>query len=271
MATPERASADRAVPADRAVADSAPADQPQAVPLPLGDPRLRVVSAETEWTLRKHNADRLSAYFRKRRFGHITVLIRAIAGRKGSCRIIDVGGREEYWTPVLGDLRLCNAHVTIVNLEKTQPEAGPLFDFVFADACDLSLYRDGQFDLVHSNSLIEHLGRWADMKRAALEIRRLAPEYYVQTPYFWFPYEPHFRVIGFQWLPEQMRAALLRRFRIGYFERAATVDKAMADIQSVYLLDKAQLRALFPDAQLSFERVAGLPKSLIATRHATPG
>ena len=104
------------------------------------------------------------------------------------------------------------------------------------------------------------------MQACAKEIRRTAIEYYVQTPYLWFPVEPHFRAPFFAWLPEQVRARILMRFDLGYIGRAATLDQAMTDVQSINLLDLAQMRALFPDSEIRFERALGLPKSLIATR-----
>lgn len=216
--------------------------------------------------LQKQGQDKASAYFRRRRFALIEPIIRRIYEEKGSCSIIDVGGREEYWEPALPILEACKARVTIVNLEKTQPNSGRLFDFAYGDACNLSNYADQSFDLAHSNSLIEHVGRWDDMKRCAGEISRIAKRMYVQTPYFWFPIEPHFRVPFFHWLPEHIRARIVMNFKVGYFNRAASLDQAMQNVQSAYLLDKAQMRALFPAADVSFERVAGIPKSLIAIR-----
>jgi hypothetical protein len=129
------------------------------------------------------------------------------------------------------------------------------------------MYTTGQFDFAHSNSLIEHVGRWTDMKQCADEIRRVGKSYYVQTPYFWFPLEPHFRVPFFHWLPEQVRARLVMNFKVGYYNRAQSLDQALQDVQSACLLDRAQMQALFPDADVSFERAAGLPKSLMAIRH----
>lgn len=214
----------------------------------------------------KQSRDRASAFFRGRRFQLIKEMIARIHAGKGHCRIIDVGGREEYWAPALDHLRACKARVTIVNLERTQPKPGELFDFAFGDACDLSSYETGAFDLAHSNSLIEHVGRWSDMRRCANEIRRVSDNYYVQTPYFWFPLEPHFRAPFFHWLPEQVRARLVMSFKIGYFNKATTLDQAMQNVQSAQLLDKRQMMSLFPDAGVSFERVLGLPKSLIAVR-----
>jgi hypothetical protein len=220
----------------------------------------------SDYYLNKQSKDQWSAYFRGRRFALIEAKIKSIAAKTGSCRIIDVGGRVEYWNPILPTLDAVGAKITVVNLEKTQPKPGPMFDFAFGNACDLSGYADQSYDFAHSNSLIEHVGRWPEMGRCAAEIRRVAKSYYVQTPYLWFPIEPHFRAPFYAWLPEQMRARLLMSFDLGYIGKAATLDQAMADVQSINLLDHAQMRALFPDASISFERVLGLPKSMIACR-----
>jgi hypothetical protein len=219
-----------------------------------------------DYYLNKQSKDQWSAYFRGRRFALIETKIRAIAAANGSCRIIDIGGRVEYWNPILPTLHDVGAKITVVNLEKTQPKPGPMFDFAFGDACDLSSYSDQSFDFAHSNSLIEHVGQWRQMSRCAHEIRRVAKSYYVQTPYLWFPIEPHFRAPIFAWLPEQTRARILMAFDLGYIGKAATLDQAMADVQSINLLDAKQMRVLFPDADLTFERVLGLPKSMIACR-----
>jgi hypothetical protein len=216
--------------------------------------------------IKKQNSDRLSAYFRGRRFKLMEDMIRDIHAKTGQCRIIDVGGRAEYWSPALDTLRDCKAHVTIVNLESTQPQPLPLFNFQYGDACDLKRWQDGEFDLAHSNSLIEHVGNWRNMRRCADEIRRVGKSYYVQTPYFGFPLEPHFRTPFFHWMPEQVRARLVMRFKLGYFNRAATLHQAMENVQSATLLDRRQFSALFPDAAVTFERVAGLPKSLIGRK-----
>jgi hypothetical protein len=100
----------------------------------------------------------------------------------------------------------------------------------------------------------------------AAEIRRLAPHYYVQTPNFGFPIEPHFRMPFFHWLPETMRASMLLRWRKIGFRRAETLERAMALVQEIHLLTGRHMAHLFPDAKIRRERVGPFVKSLIAIR-----
>jgi hypothetical protein len=44
------------------------------------------------------------------------------------------------------------------------------------------------------------------------------------------------------------------------------IHEAMTAVESAVILDATQFRSLFPDAEISFERFAFLPKSLIAIR-----
>lgn len=214
----------------------------------------------------------LSTRFRTRRDAVLRAFIeQRIAGRSAPFRILDLGGTADYWRRVgFAWLDRNNITVTCVNHVATEfgAAADPrLLQSIVGDGCDMAGHADMSYDLVHSNSVIEHVGRWPDMRRFANEVRRLAPAYYVQTPYFWFPVDPHFhRVPMFHWLPESVRLKLLRRFRIGYSGPATSVDGAMAQVMSNIMLDRTQFRSLFPDARHSFERLAGLPKSMIAMR-----
>jgi hypothetical protein len=202
---------------------------------------------------------------RLRRF--VVPLIEAAHARKGAVRLLDIGGVADYWAPIQADLDRFSCKVTILNMVLSQAVTGASknFEFVEGNACATGL-DDLSFDLVHSSSLLEHLGAWENMLAAAAETRRLAPAYYVQVPYFWFPMEPHFRVVGFQWLPQQIRARLLMRKARGFFAKAADMDEAMRMVQNVYLLDLRQMQALFPDATFAREKMFGLTKSLIAIR-----
>lgn len=206
--------------------------------------------------------------FRSRRFAHIQRLIENILAEKEVAEILDLGGRETYWQ--IGrdfvEANRSRLHFTLVNLEKDPVEDHVLFDSLIGDATDPKLLDGRKFDLVHSNSVVEHVGDFADMKRFAENTRRLAPRYYVQTPNYWFPFEPHFRFPGFQYLPEAMRVAMIQRFSLGFFPRIETAEEARAIIHHHHLVSTREMRELFGDAQVFHEKFYGLNKSIIAIR-----
>lgn len=211
--------------------------------------------------------DAYGSSYRRKRFGTFVELVKACLARKSTCRILDVGGEYGYWRPFHDMLRGMPIEVTITNLEdRTVAFDDDRFRFVAGDATDLAFVDDNAFDLVHSNSVIEHVGRWPEMARMAAEIRRSADQYFVQTPYYWFPMEPHYRTLGYQWMPEQWRARLHMRRSLGFYPKADSFDQAMRDCQRAQLLDVRQMTALFPDAAILKEKAGPLTKSLIAVR-----
>jgi len=208
----------------------------------------------------------LSARFRRARSAKVRAMIQAIFRDRGRCRIIDLGGEPNYWRVFdPEELRASGVHILLVN-PAAQVVDDPMFASIAGDACALPQFADDAFDLVHSNSVIEHVGDWLRMEAFAREVRRLAPCYYVQTPNFGFPVEPHFSTPFFHWRSEPSRAKRLMARRHGFCERQADMGAAMRAVQSARLLDKAQFRFLFPDAVHVDERVLGLTKSLIAFR-----
>jgi hypothetical protein len=52
-------------------------------------------------------------------------------------------------------------------------------------------YRDKEFDIAFSNSVIEHVGNDLRIRQMADEVRRVGRNY-LQTPNYYFPLEPHF-------------------------------------------------------------------------------
>jgi hypothetical protein len=217
--------------------------------------------------------DSLSSRFRARRDVFLRSLISEVSDEKGQISILDLGGSIEYWHRVgLDFLREKKAHVTVLNYVASELKAddydSALFTPSVGDACELSRYGDGAFDLVHSNSVIEHVGPWSRMKQFAGEARRVGRNYYVQTPYFWFPVDPHFyRFPLFHWLPPPLQATLLNRLPLAHVGRIDSINSAFEALDGTRLLDERQIRIAFPDAKLVRERVLGLTKSLIAVRH----
>lgn len=202
--------------------------------------------------------------FRRSRFALFLQLVDTVARKEGPVRILDIGGRASYWEALRPLWRGRDFDITLVNVEPLD-ESLPGYRCHQGNACAMPEFPDMHFDIVHSNSVIEHVGRWQDMQTMAREVRRLAPGYYVQTPDFAFPVEPHFRTPFFHWLPETMRASLLTGRSLG-FRSAGHFAQAMEQVQDVNLLSLRQMKTLFPDARIRRERLLLLPKSLIAIR-----
>jgi hypothetical protein len=180
----------------------------------------------------------------------------------GAMSVIDLGGTAEAW--LRAPVRPASLHV--VNLE-AQSAAGPSWiRSDQADACDLpSEILDARYDLVYSNSVIEHVGGHAQRVRFAEAVHRLADRHWVQTPYRYFPIEPHWLFPGFQFLPLNVRAHLSQRWPLVHTP-SETRDEGLRAAMGVELLSRAEMAFYFPDSLLQTERMLGAVKSLIAIK-----
>lgn len=217
------------------------------------------------WLVDYSDPSSVGSRIRRRRIKRVLQLVDDVIRKNGTCRILDVGGTPAYWSIFPDEMfERLGAPIVLLNLRKVDvAPAERRFVSAFGNACDLSEFGDKSFDLVHSNSVIEHVGAWDAMLSMAKEISRVGRAIYVQTPYFWFPVEPHFITPLLHWLPLSVRVSLARRFALGTWSRAKSVDEAVRAQTSAILLDRAMVGALFPDAVVKFEWFAGLPKSLI--------
>jgi len=135
---------------------------------------------------------------------------------------------------------------------------------------------DRAYDIVFCSSVIEHVtgpreivptllttARFAASAKAAQanfadEVRRIGKRYFVQTPYKYFPLEPH------SFLPFFV-VLLPRRWQVKLLDFAGRhwIKAAQADFR---LLTIAEMRALFPDAEIVLERYCGFVKSIVAIK-----
>ena len=136
-------------------------------------------------------------------------------------------------------------------------------------------FRDGEFDIVFCNSVIEHATvpkkdcaertftneEWVALsighqQEFARELRRIARNYFVQTPHVAFPLESHTWLPFVGWLSHDATVRLVRITDRVWAKHCGYVDW--------HLLGERVMKYLFPEAHLHVERVLGLPKSLIA-------
>ncbi|TFF18668.1 SAM-dependent methyltransferase [Jiella endophytica] len=216
------------------------------------------------------NPQSLERQFRTRRFRHVRQLLEAALEKQERIEVLDLGGTEAYWS-IAADFiaeHQGRISITLLNNEPIDPPKSDVFQAISGDACDGELFAGRSFDVVHSNSVIEHVGEFGRMQAFADNVRRLSDAYFVQTPNYWFPLEPHFRVVGFQWLPVAVRAALMQRYNLGFFPRAQSREEARRNVEEIRLLDARMMKRLFPEATQIEERVAGLTKSIMALHPA---
>jgi hypothetical protein len=107
---------------------------------------------------------------------------------------------------------------------------------------------------VYCSSVIEHV---PPARRAAFaaEVRRVGRGWFVQTPAFSFPIEPHSLLPGAHWLPPRLRKPY---WRLG----------AAGDWEEISLLSRREMEALFGPALP--ERVGPIVKSWVCVRAASP-
>jgi len=177
-------------------------------------------------------------------------------------RVVDLGGTADMWlrAPVRPK------HVHVINLEEPPADLPDRVTGEKADVTDPAVADAlSGHDLVFSNSTIEHVGGYGQRRRFAAAVEKLAPLHWVQTPYRYFPIEPHFLGPGFQFLPLNVRARAVRRWPLTH-SRAGNLQEAMDAVIGIELLGRTEMRHLFPDSELIAERVLGVTKSLIAVR-----
>ena len=199
------------------------------------------------------NRSSLSAMLRRKRFSKFVDLLDTLSKTiDRPLHVLDVGGTEAFWEAVGYSSERHN--ITLLNL--TAPTTrNRNFNSIAGDARQMNQFHDGQFDIVFSNSVIEHVGTFADQRRMAEEIRRVAPRYFVQTPSLSFPLEPHFLFPFFHWLPRSTRIWLVRHFSLGWFRKTTDAQEASRIVDGIRLLKCSELRTLFPDASIIRERV----------------
>ena len=164
----------------------------------------------------------------------------ALTGARPGMRVVDVGcGR-------LG-LRAHEPDLDVTGVDVTpRPQyPGP---FVRADATDRLPFEDGAFDLAYCSSVIEHVEP-SRRARFAAELRRVARGWYVQTPAFSFPVEPHALLPFAHWLPASLRRPYWRLGVAGEWE-------------DIRLLRRGEMAALFGNPLA--ERIGPLAKSWVS-------
>jgi hypothetical protein len=208
--------------------------------------------------------DTLASHFRQKRYEFFRDLASSV---ERPMKILDVGGLQWTWERI-GFADQPDIHVTLMNITRMPADHWNM-ESIEGNACSMPQFRDKQFDIVFSNSVIEHVGGEKEIQAMANEIRRVGKRYYIQTPNRYFPMEPHFFFPMFQFLPVSLRATLVQHFSLGWSPKIPDRARAEAEVRAINLLSKNQMRALFPDAVTVDERLLGISKSIQAFKFST--
>lgn len=201
----------------------------------------------------------LSSKLRGRRIDAFVNYCRSIGT---GLNIADVGGTLYHWKDHLS--KLDGMKITLINIEDDDEDMPVNFSRIKADARDLGLIGDGEFDVAYSNSVIEHFPTFEEQKKVAANIKRIAKNYYVQTPNYNFPMEPHFIFPFFQMLPLPVKKTLLKTFPLGWYEKQKDDRSAERLAVSIRLLRLEELKELFPGCRISREKFLLMNKSFTA-------
>jgi hypothetical protein len=184
---------------------------------------------------------------------------------KQNASVLDLGGQPATWdhgfVPPLD--------LTILNLPDTVKQRGNFrghkITYVEGDACHSPGYQNLAFDVVFSNSVIEHVGGLDRRAEFAREVIRLGQSFWVQTPSVWFPIEAHTGMPFWWFYPSVVRSLILKRWY-------RKLPKWTEMVQGTTVVHKRELKRLFPGARILVERVWGIPKSyIVVSRHRAEG
>lgn len=200
-----------------------------------------------------------------------------------STKILDLGSESGSHikailqnTPVKSE----NVYIADINPELIQTGKDTFgFNPVLIGESEKLPFTDGYFDIVYCSSVIEHVTIpkeqvWSirsgenfktlsltRQKEFALEIQRIGKQYFVQTPYIYFPIESHSWLPFLAWLPRQLYIPILK------FTNSFWVKKTNPDWN---LLNKKEMSILFKNARIVPEKWFGLIKSIMAIKTTCP-
>ena len=195
--------------------------------------------------------------FRNKRFNFFYKKLKKL--NQDKINILDIGGSEEFWE-LRGLAGNDKIRITLINLYSKKTNYSNI-KWIKGNACDLSEFKKNEFDVIFSNSVIEHLYTFENQTLMANEVRRTGKYYFIQTPNKYFFIEPHFFLPGFQFLPRKLKIFILTKTK---FSRGKKINFKTAEkkINEIRLLSVKEMKKLFPDSFLYKEKFMYFTKSI---------
>jgi len=188
---------------------------------------------------------------RKKLFDRVCTLI----DFSKSSSLLDIGG------PTIGSKEIYKQfnRIVILNLDSYYLHGKiKQIEMLQADACNLP-FRDDSFDYILSNATLEHIPKqkWFNVSH---EIFRVAiRNFFIITPNYYFPLEPHSMIPLFQFLPRFIKHFFLFRLnmKFGYVSK---------HFYKIYLPEKRQLENIFKSANIHGRGIL-IPRNWIITKN----
>lgn len=185
-----------------------------------------------------------------------------LTGIKPGANILDIGATAANvysFENMLERMYADRYRITTLSLDDAAPikAAYPGVECVQGDGCRMP-FKDGAFDTVFSNAVIEHVGPEAVQRTFIHEIVRVGRTGFVTTPNYWFPIEQHTTMPFVQFLPWSLRAPAIRM---------VSNERRVEYMRHVHLLSSRRFLKLFPghvNARVLKLRTTFWPEQLIA-------
>jgi ubiquinone/menaquinone biosynthesis C-methylase UbiE len=120
-------------------------------------------------------------------------------------------------------------------------------------------FKDKSVKISFSNAVIEHVGSNGEQQKFANEIRRISQKYYVTVPNKYFPFEFHYRLPLYQFVPKPIQKWLFNKFNIGLWYENKWED--------INLLSYRQMKKFFPGTTVIKQRVTLCAETLISYKN----
>lgn len=203
----------------------------------------------------------LGAKFRNQRLKDFEDLFFRNFSKTEPVRILDLGGTEHFWSSS-SLIDLPNVEITILNLS-LPAHVSERFKAVVGDGTSMPEFGDNSFDLIFSNSVIEHLYTWENQQKMANEIQRVGKKHFIQTPNKHFPIEAHYAIPFSQYVPKSWVYFFLTKTKVSRLHKWEP-KHARQYLDEIRLLTLKEMKSLFPESSIYKEIWLGMTKSICA-------
>lgn len=203
----------------------------------------------------------IGAKFRAKRLKKFEKLFFRNFNPEKSIQILDVGGTASFWKGSQVP-NVPGVTITLLNLH-LEKSTHPHICSKIGDATSMKEFEDKKFDLVFSNSVIEHLYTYENQLKMAAEIQRVGKKFFIQTPNRYFPIEAHYAIPFAQYMPKRMLLFFLTKTRMSRMSRWKK-EAAQQYMDEIRLLNEKEMRLLFPGSKILKEKTLGMIKSITA-------